>query len=351
MKNSGEDDIKKNWMGRHRRFFMVGVPLIVTAAGLLYYALGGRYVSTDDAYVKAARVAVSTDISGRVSEIPLTDNQLVHKGDVLLKLDDRSLAIAEREAEAKLANTRLQIAAMKANYRQKQADLRSAENMLTYQEQEYTRQKTLARSGIASQSQLEKALQMLQTARQDVAAKQQGADTALAALGGKADIAIEDHPSVMAVQAQLDHAKLTLSYTVVRAPMDGFVTKVEKVRVGDYVTKAAPLFALVSNTDVWVEANFKETSITHMRPGQKANVEVDAFSGMKLSGKVASLSPGTGSSFSLLPPENATGNWVKVVQRVPVRIVLDKTAGIPLRSGLSVTAEVDTEHRRFSLGD
>ncbi len=351
MKNSGEDDIKKNWMGRHRRFFMVGIPLILAVAGLLYYALGGRYVSTDDAYVKAARVAVSTDISGRVIEIPLTDNQLVHKGDVLLKLDDRPLVIAEREAEAKLANTRLQIAAMKANYKQKLADLEAAENTLTYQEQEYNRQKTLARSGIASQAQLEKALQMLQTARQDVAAKRQGADTALAALGGNADIAIDDHPSVRAAQAQLDHAQLNLSYTVVRAPMDGFVTKVEKVRVGDYVTKAAPLFALVSNTDVWVEANFKETAITHMRPGQNASVEVDAFSGRKLAGKVASLSPGTGSSFSLLPPENATGNWVKVVQRVPVRIALDKTAGIPLRTGLSVSAEVDTKHRRISLGE
>ena len=139
--------------------------------------------------------------------------------------------------------------------------------------------------------------------------------------------------------------RLNLSYTTVYAPIDGIVTKVEELQVGDYVTKAAPLFALVSNTDVWVEANFKETDLTHMRPGQKASIEVDAYSRKKLSGKVASLSPGTGSSFSLIPPENATGNWVKIVQRLPVRIVLDNAADVPLQAGLSVTAVVDTEHQ------
>jgi membrane fusion protein (multidrug efflux system) len=351
MKNGQERDIRDNWMGRHRRLFMIALPLILMVAGLIIYALGGRYVSTDDAYVQAARVAVSTDISGRVSEIPVADNQPVHKGDVLLRLDTRSFVIAERVAEAKLADTRLRVAAMKATYRQKIADLKSAETTLSYEEQEYARQKKLARSGIASQAQLDKALQMLQSAQQDVAAKQQGADSALAALGGQADIRIDDHPAVREARAQLDHARLNLSYATVRAPMDGIVTKVEKVQVGDYVKKAEPLFALVSNTDIWIEANFKETAIAHMRPGQRASIEVDAFSGKKLSGKVASLSPGTGAIFSLLPPENATGNWVKVVQRVPVRIVLDKIAGEPLRSGLSVTAEVDTEHRRLQLGD
>jgi membrane fusion protein (multidrug efflux system) len=351
MKKGHERDIKDNWMGRHRRLFMIGVPLILLAAGLVYYALGGRYVSTEDAYVQAARVAVSTDISGRVSRIPVADNQLVHKGEVLLTLDKRSLEIAERAAEARLADTRLQVAAMKATYGQKLADLKSAEHTLVYERQEYARQKKLARSGIASQAQLDKALQMLQTAQQNVNAKQQGADSALAALGGKAHIRIDAHPAVRAALARLDRARLDLSYTTVRAPMDGYVTKVERVRVGDYVKKAEPLFALVSNTDIWVEANFKETTIAHMRPGQRASVEVDAFSGRRFSGRVASLSPGTGASFSLLPPENATGNWVKVVQRVPVRIVLDKLAADPLRAGLSATAWVDTGHRRLSLGD
>ncbi len=341
-----KDTIKKNWMGRHRRFLMLGVPLILVAAGLLFFMFSGRYVSTDDAYIQAARVAISTDISGRVREIPLVDNQLVHKGDVLLKLDKRPFLIAEKEAEAQLADVRLRVAAMKANYRQKLADLKSAENTLAYQKREYARVKRLAQPGIASQAQLDKTTQMLQNAQQDMAARQQSANTALAALGGNPDIPINDHPLVQTAQAQLDRARLNLSYTTVHAPITGIVTKVDKLQVGDYVTKAVPLFTLVSTAHVWVEANFKETALTYIRPGQKASVEVDAFSGRKLSGKVASLSPGTGSSFSLLPPENATGNWVKVVQRVPVRIVLDTPAGIALRSGMSVSAEVDTEHRR-----
>jgi membrane fusion protein (multidrug efflux system) len=351
MKTEQADETKQNWMGRHRRFFMWGVPLILAGIGGFFYVTGGRYVSTDDAYIQAARVAVSADISARVSEIPLADNQPVHKCDVLLRLDSRPFEIAEKEAEAQLAGTRLQVAAMKASYRQKLPDLNSAENTQDYQRREYERQKKLASSGISSQAQLDRAAQMLQAAEQETAARQQGAATTLAGLGGKPDIGIDDHPSVREAQAKLDRARLNLSSTTVYAPIDGIVTKVEKLQAGDYVTKAAPLFALVSSTDIWVEANFKETALAHMRPGQKARIEVDALSGKRLSGRVVSISPGTGASFSLLPPENATGNWVKIVQRIPVRIVLDRAADAPLRSGLSVTAVVDTGRRRTLLRD
>ena len=351
MKTSRDDDIKQNRIGSHRYFLMWGVPLILAGIGVFFYLRGGRYISTDDAYIQAARVAVSADISARVSEIPLVENQLVHKGDVLLRLDKRPFAIAEQEAEAQLAGARLQVAAMKAGYRQKLADLKAAENTLSYQQRDYDRQKKLAASGISSQAQLDKAMEMLQAAQQGLASRQQAADTALAGLGGNPDIAINDHPSVQAAQAKLDRAGLNLSYTTVTAPIDGIVTKVEQLQVGDYVTAAAPLFALVSTTDVWVEANFKETALTHMHPGQTATIEVDAYSRKKLSGKVASMSPGTGSSFALIPPQNATGNWVKIVQRVPVRIELDNATALSLQSGLSVTAEVDTKYRRSLLGN
>ena len=351
MNSSDENDIKHNWIGRHRRLFLWGIPLLCAVAGGYVYLTGGRYESTDDAYVQAARVAVSADISARVSDIPVVDNQVVHKGDVLLRLDDRTFAIVEQEAEAELAGERLKITAMKASYRQKLADLKSAGSTLAYLEREYDRQKKLAASGVSSEAQLDKASQQLQAAQQELDARQQGADTTLANLGGNPDISIDDHPSVQAARAKLDRARLDLTYTTVTAPIDGTVTKVELLQVGDYVTKAAPLFALVSNTDVWVEANFKETALSYMRPGQKATIEIDAFSKHNLSGKVASLSPGTGASFSLLPPENATGNWVKIVQRVPVRIVFDDPAAVSLRAGLSATAEVDTGHRRTLLGD
>jgi membrane fusion protein (multidrug efflux system) len=168
----------------------------------------------------------------------------------------------------------------------------------------------------------------------------------LANLGCDADIAVEDHPSVKASISSLDRAKLNLSYTTVTAPIDGIVTKVDQLQPGNYVTVSTPVFSLVSNTDIWVEANFKETQLTHMRPGQTATIEVDTYPGRTFTGKVVGVSPGTGSSFSILPPENATGNWVKVVQRLPVRISIDDAGNTPLHAGLSVTANVDTEHHR-----
>jgi len=339
---------KENWIGRHRNLLMYGVPLLLAVAGLVTYFSGGRYVSTDDAYIRAARVAVSADISGRVSGVPVKENQVVHRGDLLLRIDDRPFAIAAQEAKAQLEGMRLQVQAMKANYRQKQADLRAAETTLAYHQREYRRQKKLAVSGITSQAQLEKEEQLMRTAQQEVDARHQSVETALANLGGNSEIAVADHPSVQAAQAKLDQADLNLSYTRVTAPMDGVVTKVEQLQVGDYITKGAALFALVSTTDRWVEANFKETALAHMRPGQKASVEVDAHDGRRLTGTVVSLSPGTGSSFALLPPENATGNWVKIVQRVPVRIELDRSgANLALQSGLSVTAEIDTGYSRL----
>jgi membrane fusion protein (multidrug efflux system) len=171
----------------------------------------------------------------------------------------------------------------------------------------------------------------------------------LAQLGGNPDIAIDDHPMVQRAKAALGIAEVDLADTVVKAPEDGIVTKVEQLQVGDYITAATPVFSMMSN-QVWVEANFKETELTHMRPGQTATVEVDTYPGVDFRGKVGSLSPGTGLTFSLLPPENATGNWVKVVQRLPVRLALESTdPDHPLRAGMSVTVEVDTKYRRPML--
>jgi membrane fusion protein (multidrug efflux system) len=351
MTSSETGDIKQNWLGRHRRLLMIGVPLMLALAGGVYYLASGRYVSTDDAYIQAAQVSVSANISAQVSEIGVQDNQPVHKGDVLFKLDDKSFAIAEQQAEAQLAAARLQVAAMKASYQQKLADQKAARDNLDYQQREYDRQQKLSKSGIASQAQLDKATQSLQAAQQEVEARQQETATVLANLGGNADIAVGDHPSVQAAQAALDRAKLDLSYTTVYAPIDGIVTKVEQLQPGDYVTKAMPVFTLVSNTDIWVEANFKETDLAHMRDGQNATISVDAYPNRELTGKVASVSPGTGSSFSVLPPENATGNWVKVVQRLPVRISIDNAGKLPLHAGLSATVEVDTERHRSLFGD
>jgi len=332
---------------RVRLPLMLAGPLVVLLAAGYWYLTGGRYVSTDDAYVQAARIAISTDISGRVVEIDVHDNDRVAAAQVLFQIDQRPFQIAVEEAKAQLATVRFQIHAMKATYHQKRADARATEAMVDYQQHEFERQQRLVASGTASQQQFEQARQAFETGRQQLASKQQDVAVALANIGGDPDIPLEQHPMVQHAQAALDRAELNLSYTVIKAPENGVVTKVEQLQVGDYVTASTPLFSLMSTDKVWVEANFKETELTHMRPGQTATVEIDTYPDIVFRAKVESLSPGTGLTFSLLPAENATGNWVKVVQRLPVRLSIDHLdLDAPLHAGLSATVEVDTEHRR-----
>ena len=331
---------------RLRLPLMLAGPLVVLIAASWWYLTSGRYVSTDDAYVQAARTMISTDVAGRVVAVLVQDNQRVAKGDVMFRLDDRPYRIAVEEAKAMLAEARLQIEAMKATYRQKQAELRSAEDSLAYQQREFERQRQLASSGVAARATYDQVQNALNTAQHKVTSTQSEAANFLAQLGGNANLPTDQHPAVQRAQANLDKAELDLSYTVVKAPQNGIVTKVEQIQPGTYVTASTPVFSMMSDR-IWVEANFKETELTHMRPGQDATVEIDTYPDAVCHGKVISLSPGTGLSFSLLPPENATGNWVKVVQRLPVRLGLDCTpSDLPLHAGLSATVEVDTKHRR-----
>jgi membrane fusion protein (multidrug efflux system) len=332
---------------RLRLPLMLAGPVLVLLAGGYWYLTTGRYVSTDDAYVQAARVSISTDVSGRVVEIDVADNQKVDAGQVLFRLDQRPFRIAVEEAEAQLATVRLQIHALKATYHQKRADARAAEATVDYQQHEFERQQRLLASGTASQQQFDQSRQAYENARAQLAAKQQDVANALASLGGDPDIPLAQHPMVQHSQAALDRAELNLSYTEIQAPENGIVTKVDQLQVGNYVTASTPLFSLMSTDRVWVEANFKETELTHMRPGQQATIEIDTYPDVVFQAKVQSLSPGTGLTFSLLPAENATGNWVKVVQRLPVRLSLDRfDPAAPLHAGLSATVEVDTRYRR-----
>ena len=319
-----------------------GVALIVGIAAYFYFA-GGRYESTEDAYVNAARVSISTNVPGRVVELRVHDNQRVRKGDLLFKLDDRPFQLKVDEARAKLSNSKLQVDALKATYRQKQSELRSAEDTLAYEKRESERQTRLLSSGISSQAQVDRAVHGRDAAAQAVAAAQQQIASTVANLGGDPSIDPVKHPSVQQAQAELDRAELDLSYTTVYAPDDGVVTQVEKLQVGDYVNAASPVFALVATHDLWVEANFKEVQLAKMRAGQEATVSIDTYGDRKFKGHVVSLSPGTGAQFSLLPAQNATGNWVKVVQRLAVRIAIDDgDRDHPLFAGLSANVKVDT---------
>jgi membrane fusion protein (multidrug efflux system) len=316
----------------------------VLGGGSYFYIKGSRYQSTDDAYAQAATVSISANVGGRVSEIEVRDNELVHRGATLFKLDDAPFRIAVNDAAARLADTWLQIESLKSTYRQRLVELRAARDTQSYAQQQYDRETRLLASGIASQAQFDQAAHALDAARQQVANVQQQIGVALANLGGDPNIRPERHPLVEQAQAALDRARLNLSYTVISAPTDGVVAKVEQLQVGDTIAASTPVFAQVSTRDVWIEANFKEGQLVRMLPGQAAIVEIDRYPDRRFSAEVMSVSPGTGSQFSVLPPENATGNWVKVVQRVPVRLQLTHVdARFLLQAGLSAKVTVDTQ--------
>jgi membrane fusion protein (multidrug efflux system) len=324
---------------------MVAGLLLAGTAGLWYYWASGRYVSTDDSFVHAAQTSISANVSGRVVELEVRDNQSVYRGEVLYRLDPRPFQIALEDRRAKLTAARLQIRACEATYRQELADLVAARATLAYQQHEFKRQRRLLQSSTTSRAQFEQVKHVVELARAQLASAQQQAASVLAMLGGDPDLPVDEHPAVQQARAALDQAILDLSYTVVRAPDDGVVAKVEQLQAGDYVNAATAVFSLISSDDVWVEANFKEDELTDIRPGQPAEVRVDSYPSHRFKAHVVSLSPGTGSQLSVLPPENATGNWVKVVQRVPVRVQLDRSElgdALPLHAGLSAKVTVDT---------
>jgi membrane fusion protein (multidrug efflux system) len=330
---------------RLRKPLLIGVPMLLLLGLGVLWLLGGRTQSTDDAYVRAAQVTVSANVSGRVLEVPVHDNQHVHKGDVLFRLDERPFRIAVDEARARVSSARLSIEALKATYRQRLADARGAQDEVAYAQREHDRQSKLLKSGIASQAQVDRALQALNAAQQKLAATRQQGTSTRADLDNNPDIEADQHPTVQLALAEAARAELNLSYTIITAPIDGVVTRVESLQPGNYITAATPAFALVSDQDLWVEANFKEDQLAHLRVGQSARIRIDALPDQHLTARVASLSPGTGAEFSVLPPENATGNWVKVVQRLPVRLeIKDPPPG--LRAGLSAVVDVDTGMQR-----
>ena len=336
---------------RLRLPLLLAAPIIVVVGTLLFYLHGGRYEATDNAYFQSGLVSVSPNVAGRVISVDVHDNEHVTKGQLLFRIDPAPYQAAVDEAAAQLATAKTQIGALRANYAQGAAELATARTRVVFAEREAARQKQLVAEGISSQAQYDQAELAAQTARQAIQTTNQQNASVQAQLSGDINAPLAQQPGVRAAQAALDRAQLNLGYTVVRAAQDGIVAKVDQLQVGDYVTAAKPVFSL-AGTHIWVEANFKENQLRYMRIGQPATIKIDAFPELALTAKLASFSPGTGNSFSILPPENATGNWVKVVQRLPVEFELDRVpTDVPLHAGLSVEVTTDTGHQRRLFGN
>lgn len=329
-----------------RLILMVSVPLIMVGAGLYAWATGGRYVGTDNAYIQQDMVSVAAEVSGRIVTVNVRENGPVKQGQVLFEIDPEPFRIALAQADANLANARLGVEQLRATYSQERAALEETEQALDYRRREYDRQSKLAGNGYATQARLDEVRNDLRAAEQGVAKARQGVAAALAGLGGDPAIPTDQHPSVMQAQAAHDRAALDLNRTRIVAPADGIASQTDRLRVGQYMATGLPALSLVETGHTYIEANYKETDLTHMKPGQTATLVLDAYPDRTLTAQVESIGAGTGSEFSLLPAQNATGNWVKVVQRVPVRLKLDNPAAVPLRAGLSVNVEVDTGHAR-----
>ncbi|MGE8153122.1 HlyD family secretion protein [Pseudomonas vancouverensis] len=344
--NHPDAPVKKPLRETLRPWLMVGVPLLAAIAGYGYHVAGEAYVSTDNAYARVAKASINARISGQVVEIAVQDNQPVRKGQVLFRIDPKPLQIAVDRAEAQLSVARLRIDGLKAGYRQQQAELQSAKESADFDQKDFARKKALVASEFVSRSLFERADTDLKVSRQRIAGIEQQIASTVVALNGNPNIDIDSHPAVREARAQLDEARLYLSYATVYAPADGIVARVDDLQVGNYVNNGAPAFALLSDREIWIEANFRETEVTHMRAGQTATIRIDTYPDRVFKAHITSMSPGSGSDFALLPPENATGNWVKVTQRVPVRLELDELdPALPLYSGTSVTVRVDTQFK------
>ncbi len=330
---------------------MGGGILVVVVGGLLYWLNGGRYVSTDDAYVQADEMTLSTDVSGVVAGIPVHEGQAVKQGQVLFRLDPLKFQIALRNAQANLAQTELNLDSLKADYQAALSTAATREAQVNDDQATYQRLAQLVRTGAAPRQQYDDARYKLDADREALTTAQMQAKSTLAKLGGKPDSPVDQMPAWQQAQAQVAEAQRQLDHATVRAPFAGTVTRVNKLQPGMYLAAGTPAFGFVSDQHMWVEAQPKETALTWARNGDHASVTIDAYPGRSWDGVVEDIAPATDQEFSLLPAQNSSGNWVKVVQRLPVRVRLDNRPGDPpLSAGMSASVSIDTGHTR-SLAD
>jgi membrane fusion protein (multidrug efflux system) len=330
-----------------RRLMFALLPIAMIAGGY-WYATGGQIVSLDDAYVEADKVGISTDVAGIVEDVHVTENQSIDAGQVLYRLNDLAFQYALNRAEAQVGTVRDSLNALKANYQDMKSQIQQAENDVDYYATEFNRQQGLLQARVASESAFEAARRNLQNAQQKLASLNHQLEGIAASLDGDPTGPVENNPRYLEAFAQRDEAARQLANTVVKAAFSGIVTDVSSIAPGKYLQASATAFHLVSTDYVWVVANPKETELTNVRPGQPATVVVDTYPDYQWKGAVESISPAAAQEFSLLPAQNTSGNWVKVVQRIPMRVRVDTSNKTmpPLRAGMSVEVEVNTGKAR-----
>jgi membrane fusion protein (multidrug efflux system) len=333
-----------------RTLLWIGGPALVIAIGAWLYLTTGRYASTDNAYVQADRVTIAPQVGGRVVEVAVRENQAVKKGDVLFRIDPEPLQIAAARMQAQVESVKSLLDAARSGYVSAQADVRSSSADLVYKQQQFERMKELRGRGLVAQQGLDDASNNLAAARAKQDANNAAVSKAQNMLGGLPQTPDEQLAGYKLALARLAQAQLDLQHATVRAPMDGTIGKTT-LQPGDFLGVGQAAMPLVATT-LWVDANFKETDLTHVLVGQPAMIEVDTYPGRKWQARVASISPASGAEFSLLPAQNATGNWVKIVQRIPVRLALDEAqqGGMILRAGMSAVVDIDTGKQNSVIG-
>jgi membrane fusion protein (multidrug efflux system) len=333
---------------RLRMVLLIVLPAIALVLGGAYWLMGGRYISTDNAYVGAQKVLITPDISGKIAHIAVVEGQHVKAGDELFTLDPQPYRLALDGAKAKLDAARSDYDKLKTNLKSLTTLADLAKKNVELKQHDVDRKTALMNSQAGSRADVDTATSALVTAKLQEQFTEQQRDSTLNQLLGNPDLPLAEFPEYAQAKAALDDAQRNLDHTVVRAPMSGTATQVDSIQLGRFVAAGTPVFSIIDDENPWVDANPKETDITYLRVGQKATLDVDSFPDHTFTGHVVSVSPGTGAQFSILPPQNATGNWVKVVQRVPVRIAFDKDEDTRLlRAGMSVNVEIDTGHSRI----